>query len=161
MRKDIGQNMQIRRMTPEDIPAAAELERMCLAEAWSENSYRSAFRMDGTDSWFWVAEENGVLNGIIGLSRMGEDGEIGNVAVRPERRRQGIAEALLQTALSYGEMQLGMRNFTLEVRSGNTAAIHLYEKAAFRTEGIRPHFYRNPTEDARILWRRAETGDSC
>lgn len=144
----------IRRMKPEDISSAAALEALCFSEPWSENAYRSAFRRDGIDYFFWIEEEDGAAIGIISLTRMGEDGEVGNVAVHPDRRRCGIARRLLQTALEYGERKLHMEAFTLEVRDGNTAAICLYESEGFRTEGIRPGFYKKPTEDARILWRR-------
>ena len=144
----------IRRMSPEDIPSAAALEALCFSEPWTENAYRSAFRRDGVDYFFWIEEEDGEAVGIISLTRMGEDGEIGNVAVHPDRRRRGIARRLLLTALEYGEKELHMEAFTLEVRDGNTGAIHLYESEGFRTEGVRPGFYKKPTEDARILWRR-------
>ena len=43
-----------------------------------------------------------------------------------------------------------------EVRAGNDAAIRLYESEGFRTEGVRPRFYRDPEEDAKIMWRRKE-----
>ena len=36
----------------------------------------------------------------------------------------------------------------------NAQAIHIYEKAGFVSEGIRPHFYDKPKEDALILWKR-------
>lgn len=144
----------IRRMRQEDIPAAAALEALCFSEPWTEHAYRSAFRRDGVDYFFWIEEEDGEAVGIISLTHMGEDGEIGNVAVHPDRRRCGIARRLLQTALEYGEKELHMEAFTLEVRDGNTGAIHLYESEGFRTEGVRPGFYKKPTEAARILWRR-------
>ncbi len=147
------ERMQIRRLTEGDIPEAAAIEARCLPEAWSESAYRSAFRTDGAGSWFWGAELAGKLVGVIGLFRMGEDGEIGNVAVLPPYRRQGIAARLLETALHAGEHELGLQRFTLEVRDGNRPAVQLYEAHGFRTEGVRPHFYRNPTEDARIMWR--------
>ncbi len=144
----------IRRMSLEDIPAAAALEAQCFSEPWTENAYRSAFGREGIDYFFWAEEEAGEVIGIISLTRMGDEGEIGNVAVRPDRRRCGIARRLLQTALEYGERELHMEAFTLEVRDGNEGAIRLYESEGFRTEGIRPRFYKKPTEDARILWRR-------
>jgi ribosomal-protein-alanine acetyltransferase len=150
--------IKIRRLTAQDIGAAAAIEARCLQEAWSECAYRSAFRMDGENSWFWGAEREGELVGVIGLFRMGEDGEIGNVAVVPEHRRHGIASKLLETALEEGERKLAMPSFTLEVRDGNLPALKLYESHGFRTEGMRPHFYQNPTEDARIMWRRGDNG---
>ena len=50
--------------------------------------------------------------------------------------------------------KLGIGDCTLEVRASNHAAIALYEKAGFKTEGIRPGFYENPADDAAIMWRR-------
>lgn len=47
-----------------------------------------------------------------------------------------------------------MNAFTLEVRVGNQAAIHIYEKLGFRSEGVRKGFYEKPKEDALIMWRR-------
>ena len=147
----------IRRMTEEDIPQAVEIEKLCFSEPWTEGSYRSCFLRDGTQSWFYAAVREDCpeeLLGIIGLSRMGDDGEIANVAVRPQHRRKGIARILLEKALADGSRCLGLHDFTLEVRAGNDAAIRLYESEGFRTEGIRPRFYRNPEEDAKIMWRR-------
>ena len=147
----------IRRMTKEDIPQAAEIEKQCFSEPWSENAYRSCFAGDGEQCWFYAAvsgKDPAVLLGIIGLSRMGDDGEISNVAVLPQWRRNGLARALLERAIRDGESLYGLQDFTLEVRAGNQAAIRLYESEGFREEGRRPDFYRNPTEDARILWRR-------
>ena len=47
-----------------------------------------------------------------------------------------------------------MEGFTLEVRVSNTAALRLYEKFGFVSEGIRPGFYERPREDANIMWKR-------
>ena len=149
----------IRRMTEEDIPQAVEIEKLCFSEPWTEGSYRSCFLRDGTQSWFYAAVREDCpeeLLGIVGLSRMGDDGEIANVAVRPQHRRKGIARMLLEKALADGSSCLGLHDFSLEVRAGNDAAIRLYESEGFRTEGIRPRFYRDPEEDAKIMWRRKE-----
>ena len=48
----------------------------------------------------------------------------------------------------------GVKAFTLEVRVSNEAAIHMYEKVGFVSEGIRPGFYEKPAEDAMIMWKR-------
>ena len=48
----------------------------------------------------------------------------------------------------------GVKAFTLEVRVSNKAAIHMYEKVGFVSEGIRPGFYEKPVEDAMIMWKR-------
>ena len=43
---------------------------------------------------------------------------------------------------------------TLEVRSGNAAARNLYKTCGFQEEAIRKAYYRHPTEDAVIMWKR-------
>ena len=146
-------------MTEEDIPQAVEIEKLCFSEPWTEGSYRSCFLRDGTQSWFYAAVRENCpeeLLGIIGLSRMGDDGEIANVAVRPQHRRTGSATMRLEKALADRSSRRGRHDFTLEVRAGNDAAIRLYESEGFRTEGVRPRFYRDPEEDAKIMWRRKE-----
>ena len=50
--------------------------------------------------------------------------------------------------------QRAIHAFTLEVRVGNAAAIHIYEKLGFVTAGVRKGFYEKPKEDALIMWRR-------
>lgn len=46
----------------------------------------------------------------------------------------------------------GVLRYTLEVRTGNAAAVHLYEKLGFVSAGIRKNFYERPREDALIMW---------
>ena len=81
------------------------------------------------------------------------EGDVTNIAVFPEYRGQGIGAALTKALLVEGRKR-GMNAFTLEVRVGNQAAIHIYEKLGFRSEGVRKGFYEKPKEDALIMWRR-------
>ena len=71
------------------------------------------------------------------------------MAVDPAARRQGVAQALLTELAAYGVAHRLYR-ITLEVRVSNTPAIQLYEGAGYVRDGVRPGFYRNPTEDAAI-----------
>ena len=48
----------------------------------------------------------------------------------------------------------GAAAVSLEVRAGNDAARHLYESYGFSAEAVRKGYYRNPTEDALIMWKR-------
>lgn len=156
----------IRPMTAEDTAAAAGLEAQAFSEPWSEEAFRETLQYDY--AYYYVAcifdsanagdndsigiDSNSVI-GICGLRNIAGEGEITNVAVREDCRRQGVAETLLKEVLKKGS-ELGIQDFTLEVRSGNTAAIRLYEKLGFKNEGIRKNFYANPTEDAVIMWKR-------
>ena len=81
-----------------------------------------------------------------------DEGEITNVAVKPEFRRCHIADEMLQALLSDSEAG-GIRYIYLEVRVSNAAAIGLYEKHGFTRKGIRKNFYEKPQEDAYVMCR--------
>ena len=74
-----------------------------------------------------------------------------NVAVEPDRRRQGIATALIEALFE----QAGEANdrYTLEVRVSNLEAISMYESFGFRSAGLRRGYYHDNNEDALIMWR--------
>ena len=91
--------------------------------------------------------------GAAGVRNIVGTGEITNVMITPMYRGRGIARQMLTDLLDRGR-KLGADDFTLEVRAGNEPAIKLYESLGFVSEGIRPGFYRNPTEDAVIYWLR-------
>ena len=79
--------------------------------------------------------------------------DITNIVVKEAYRGRGIGTSLVKALLEEGR-RLGMQEFTLEVRAGNQAAIHVYESLGFVCEGIRRRFYERPAEDAWIMWRR-------
>lgn len=152
MEPEIG----IRRMTAEDVSAAAALELECFSEPWSERAYEDTLANE--NALYLVAEgRDGILAGMCGLLDILGEGDISNVAVREEFRRRGIAERMLSELLARGR-ERGITGFTLEVRASNAAAIRLYEKLGFACEGRRKNFYEKPREDALILWKREERG---
>ena len=106
---------------------------------------------------FIVAEsEDGGLLGYAGLHVVLDEGYIDNVAVDPACRRQGIADALIDTFVRFGAARLAF--LTLEVRAGNAPAIALYEKHGFYEVGRRKGYYDDPKEDAILMtreWDRA------
>lgn len=141
--------MIIRPMTEEDIQAAAVLEKENFSEPWSANSFLEEIRKDS--SIYLVAYEEDTLVGVCGLVTSLDEGEVLNVSVNKLFRQRGIAYKMLSRLLEEGQNR-GILHFTLEVREGNLAARTLYEKLGFVCEGVRPGFYRNPTENAAIYW---------
>ena len=140
--------MKIVEMQSCHVAPIAELEKLCFSDPWSENSI--AYELTSRLSYWLVAEEDGEVLGYIGSQSVLGESDMMNVAVHPDHRRKGIAEALI---LALSE-ELKLRNntcLTLEVRASNTPAITLYEKLDFQQVGRRPNYYRNPKEDALIL----------
>ena len=140
--------MKIRQMQARDIPAIAELERQTFSAPWSENTIRSSF--DNRISCWFVAEVDGIVVGYIGSEAVLDSADMMNVAVAPDYRRQGIAEALVN-ALSEALREKDIRFLMLEVRVSNAPAIALYEKLGFTVAGRRPRYYSNPREDAYVM----------
>jgi len=148
--------MLIRKMKPEDVPQAAEIEQECFSQPWSEKVYHET--LENSASCYLVAEtednlQDGGIHKIIGtcgfMNVLGE-ADVSNVAVKKDYRGSGIAYAMMLELIYAGKMA-GVETFFLEVRASNTPAIRTYEKCGFQTKGIRRAFYEQPPEDALIM----------
>ena len=106
--------MEILKMNETHVPGIAEIERLCFSDPWSENSI--AGELTSRLSHWLVAVEGEQLLGYIGSQSVLGQSDMMNVAVHPDHRRQGIAEALI-LALSTDLMALGNNCLTLEVRA--------------------------------------------
>ena len=147
-----AENVTYRRMVPGDAAMAAALEKETLGrEAWSEAQLREA--ADRRDSLYIVAESGGTHVAHAGIKDVCGIGELGNVCVHPDYRRRGIGRELISRLIRPGE-GFCEGDVTLEVRCANEAAFMLYKKCGFKEEGIRPGFYEEPADDARIMWLR-------
>lgn len=136
----------IRYALKEDLSFLAEIEKECIPDPWSLNSFEAEFERDG--SVFLTAEEDGEICGFITASRVLGEVSVYNVAVTEKYRRRGIAERLMSRL---AEISDGAEFITLEVRESNNAAIRLYEKLGYKEVGRRKNFYSNPTENAILM----------
>ena len=140
--------MIIREMKLEDVASIAQLETICFSDPWSETSIAS--ELQNRLSYWLVAEIDGNVAGYVGSQSVLDGADMMNLAVAPEYRRQGIAEALVFALVDHLR-QKKIIALLLEVRSSNQPAISLYEKLGFVQIGRRPNYYRHPREDALIL----------
>ena len=131
----------------------AQLEKICFSDPWSERSIAS--ELDNKLAFWLVATEGETVAGYIGSQTVMEETDMMNVAVHPDFRRQGIAEALVNTLVA-NLQKMGSHCLTLEVRASNAPAIALYGKLGFAEIGRRKNYYRNPREDALILRKEWE-----
>ncbi len=141
--------MLIRRMLDEDLDQVYQIEEGVTASPWTREDFAEA--MKKKSNIYLVAEEDGEVCGYVGMWDIVGEGQIYNVAVKPERRREGVASALFSLLLDLGR-EAGVKEFTLEVRRSNHEAIGLYRKFGFREEGVLKDFYRQPTEDGLVMW---------
>ena len=146
---DREQKLIIRKMQPEDVPAIAALEAACFSEPWSEQAFLDALKQPEALMMTAIGMGNNSI-GYCGIYLSADEGEITNVAVRPDYRKQGIADAILTEVLSEA-WKRGAQTIYLEVRERNIPAQKLYEKHGFVSCGIRKNFYRKPTEHAIVM----------
>jgi [ribosomal protein S18]-alanine N-acetyltransferase len=149
--------LELRRLELTDLDAIERIERASYPTPWSRSMFASELAKPSSLS-FGAVDETGRLVGYLVLSRYVDAWHVMNVAVAPERRRQGIASALLRRLLEQTRKD-AQRGYTLEVRVSNLGAISLYERFGFRPKGVRRGYYTDNREDALIMWRDADSAD--
>ena len=88
----------------EHLGQAAEIERLCFSDPWSEKML--AEHLANPCSLTLAAVDGaGRLLGYVGLLAVVDEGYITNVAVRPDCRRQGVASALLDALEARGQSE--------------------------------------------------------
>lgn len=140
----------IRPASAKDIDSIYEIGTLCFPDAWRRDTV--AHDMEGDHSEYFVAEMEGKVAGYGCFWFVVDEGQLVNIGVRPEYRRKGLAEAILERGLE----ECGDRNMKtifLEVRVSNTKAQALYKKYNFRTLGVRKGVYDLPREDGYIMSR--------
>jgi len=137
----------VRRLAYSDLPAVISVERRSFPAPWSLAMF--VLELSKPSGICLAATDGDVLAGYLVCSRYDRVWHLMNVAVAPERRRQGIASRLISQLIAEAGDQLP---FTLEVRVSNRDAIAMYEKLGFRSAGVRPRYYQDNGEDALIMW---------
>lgn len=137
-------------MTADHLDEIAALERICFPDPWSRNML--AEELDNALSAFLVAlDAGGRVAGYAGLQVILDEGNILNIAIRPDCRK-GVAKKLLKVFLDFAQGNR-LSFLTLEVRASNYPAIALYGAHSFRGVGRRKNYYEHPREDAIIMTR--------
>ena len=130
-----------------DRDAVLALEAACFSSSWAPAALDEMF--DSPVSRIHVARVPAI--GIVAFCAswlIDDELHINWLAVDPSYRRRGIARTLLRETLR----DTGARRATLEVRRSNHAAVALYSRLGFLVTAVRTRYYKNPEEDALILW---------
>lgn len=142
-------NLNIRRMTLDDLDQVVAIDRASFSLPWPERSFRFELT-DNPASRCWVVEMEGRVIAALVLWLIVDEAHIATIATHPEHRRQGIGEALMVYALKSASQE-GAQSAFLEVRAGNAAAQAMYKKFGFVEAGVRPRYYKDNSEDAILM----------
>lgn len=142
--------IQIGFLTEETLDEVLALEQICFPnDPWGRLSFEN--ELSNPLSVFLIATDDttGSVIGYGGIWLMYDAGNITNIAIHPNYRREGIAAKLL-ALLTDICVEKGMETITLEVRESNLPARKLYEASGFSVCGLRKKYYQGK-EDALIM----------
>jgi ribosomal-protein-alanine N-acetyltransferase len=155
------ETFKLRKFTPDDLQAVMQINRETLPENYTDYFFIDLYERYGQT--FIVAEEDGKIVGYImcrievGLSNFGfggliRKGHVVSIAVLPQSRRKGVAQALLTTAMD-GMRFYNAKQCYLEVRVTNDAGVGLYKKLGFEVSRT-VHGYYSDGEDAYVMSKK-------
>lgn len=136
---------------PDDSGIVTEMERECFSDPWSSEMILAS-RRTGLDTWL-ILEEDGQAVGYCVFRVIAGEGELLRIGVRPPFRGLGYGKKLMEGVVETSRKN-GAEAIALEVREHNAAARNLYKSYGFKEECVRTNYYRDPTEDAVIMWNR-------
>ncbi len=143
--------MIIRSMTIEDCSKVAEIEAATFSEPWSYEVFLGCLMQENYHMVVATDDNNHEdIWGYYCFYTVLDEGEIGNVCVISDKRRMGVADAMMDYLIESGR-DLGLSVFFLEVRESNIPAQNLYKKKGFVQNGLRKNFYTLPTENAILM----------
>ena len=146
-------DLNLRRLTYSDLPQVIAIERRSFPTPWSLAMF--VLELSKPSGICLAATLDGRVVGYLVCSRYDAVWHLMNICIDPDRRRHGVATALLQRLLE--RIDDPDAQLTLEVRRSNDPAIVLYERFGFRAAGLRRRYYQDTGEDALIMWRTPAT----
>ena len=138
----------MRRLVYGDLPAVLAIERRSFQTPWSLAMFVLELSKP-SGICLGIADERGLV-GYLVCSRYADVWHLMNIAVAPERRREG--DRARADGAPVRRRRARRARFTLEVRTSNRAAIGMYERFGFRAAGHRRRYYHDNGEDALIMW---------
>lgn len=148
--------LAIRAATADDLDGIVAIEAACFGDPWSVDNL--AAELDGDARRLPLVALEGVrMVGFAFYWVIADEIHLINVAVLPDFRRRGVAQALLDHVLD-GSAGVRASVMTLEVRVTNAAAIALYRRNGFIDIALRPRYYPDTGEDALIMLKTLDEG---
>lgn len=145
----IKRELNIRRMTTDDVPSVFEIERVSFNDSsWTKDAFYHEIEENNFAHYF-VIEYHDEIIAYLGSWIVVDQAQITTVAVKPEYRGYGLGQLLLEYVMTYSSQVANM--MSLEVRTENVVAQHIYQKMGFEFGGRRANYY-GEGEDALVMW---------
>lgn len=146
----------VRRAKPADAARFAELHARSFAHPWSSDTFEQMMTDRSIDAF--AAEAGGKAQGFILIRRVADEAELLSIAVDAAYRRCGAGRRLIEAGIAAIAHER-IATLFLEVESGNTAALVLYERIGFIEVGRRKGYYRSEDGAKDALTMRLDLRD--
>lgn len=146
--------MILRPAQSRDLEEMYHIEEEAFATPWPRKSLAMEVEKNPL-AHYLVVEEDLEVVAYGGFWKLADEGHIGNIAVRRNRRGMGYGTVLMEGLLALAK-ELEIAALTLEVRPSNKEALALYGKFGFYKAGVRKKYYSDTGEDGWILWKKLE-----
>ncbi len=145
----IQQQLNIRRMSVEDVPAVTDIERVSfMGSSWTIDAFYHEILENNFAHYFIMEYENKVI-GYCGIWIVVDQAQITTIAIEPNYRGLGLGQLMLKYVMNFASAVATL--MSLEVRVENHTAQHVYEKLGFEYGGRRKNYYGDG-EDALVMW---------
>ena len=150
----------VRRICEADVRQIHEIEKLCFAMPWSEESIRKDVEENVVARWLVLDDGEGNVLAYAGMWFVLDEAHVCNVAVHPDYRGRGLGKmifgALVETA-----KKNSMSLMELEVRRSNIVAQNLYHSFGFIDVGYRKRYYEDNKEDALLMFKEFRYGEDA
>lgn len=117
-----------------------EQEAFADEQPWTGETWWSELAGVPDQRTYVAASDGAEILGYAGARWADDVGDVMTVAVHPARRRRGTGDLLVASLVTEAAAR-GVRELTLEVRDGNSAAVALYAGHGFVAVGRRRDYY--------------------
>lgn len=136
-------------LTAAHLDQIVALEQRSFSDPWTRNMFWMELTVGGGTYSRGALVGDRVI-GYLFAVLVEDEAHLGNLAVDPGYRRQGVAQRLLDDLIAASRGQGGCL-VTLEVRESNAEARKFYARNGFIDVAIRKSYYRSPVEDAIVM----------
>lgn len=144
MVKPTREQLNIRKMSVEDVPKVFDIERNSFSHSsWSIDAFYHEIENNEFATYF-VIEFSDKIIGYVGLWLVVDQAQITTIAISKAFRGYGLGQLLLKYAMNYARFSCDV--MSLEVRIDNDVAQHVYRNLGFQM-----------VEKERIIMEKART----
>jgi ribosomal-protein-alanine N-acetyltransferase len=161
----IRQQLALELMREADIATVQEIEQAIFSTPWPRNAYYRELASRSSAHYIVLRQEGVVerpvgftnvdldtsLIGYGGMWRMYDEAHVTTIGVRRDVQHRGHGRVLF-AGLVQAAYDMGAKWVTLEVRTSNDNAMHMYEAFGFKVIGRRKGYYTDNGEDAIVMW---------